>query len=107
MVMYLNVFLKIGVLLTSSRVWTSGFGDVMLFWTNLDLKDETFGRFIKGELGVALKGAEGAPLFQSWLHFAGPFSHNAIPQVSIQDVQAVSSTSEEWGSVRPGWLGAG
>lgn len=49
MVMYLNVFLKIGVLLTSSRVWTSGFGDVMLlFWTNLNLKDGTFGGFIKG-----------------------------------------------------------
>lgn len=58
MVMYLNVFLKTGVLLRSSKVWTSGLGDVMLlFWTNLGLKDETFGRFIKGELGVVLKGA--------------------------------------------------
>lgn len=87
MVMYLNVFLKTGVLLRFSRVWTSGFGDVMLlFWRDLDLKAETFGGFTKGELGVALKGAEGAPLFQSWLHFAGLFSHNAIPQISIQDV---------------------
>lgn len=87
MVMYLNAFLKTGFLLRSSRIWTSGFGDVMLlFWTNLDLRDETFGEFIKGVLGVALKGAEGAPLFQSCLPFAGPFSHSAIPQISIQDV---------------------
>lgn len=78
---------KTGVLLTSSRVWTSGFVDViLLFCTNLDLEDESFGGLIKGELGVALKGAEGAPMFQSWLHFAGPFCHNAVPQVSIQDV---------------------
>lgn len=84
--MYLNVFLKTGALLRSSRVWTSGFEDVMLlFCTNLDLKDETFGGFIKDDLGVALKGVEGASLLQSWLHCAGPFSHNAILQMSIQD----------------------
>lgn len=66
MVKYLNVFLKTGVLLRFSRVWISVFGDVMLlFWTDLDLKAETFGGFIKGELGVALKGAEEAPLFRS------------------------------------------
>lgn len=59
---------------------------MLLFWTNLGLKDETFGGFIKGELGVVLKDALEAPLFQSWLHFAGPLSHNALPQISLQDV---------------------
>lgn len=84
MVMYLNIFLKTDALLRSSGVWTSGFGDVMLlFWTNLDLKDETLGGFIEGDVGVVLKGAEGALLFQSWLRFPGLFSHNAI---SIQDI---------------------
>lgn len=56
--MYLNVFLKTVVLLRSSGVWTSGFGDVMLlFWRNLDLKDETLGGFIEGDVGAVLKGA--------------------------------------------------
>ena len=96
------VFLKIGVLLTSSRAWTDGFWDVMLlFWTNVGVKDETSGRFHRAELGVAPKSAEGAPLsFKagSALCRAIPLPCHSSGQCSTcGSVSAVGSTSKETG----------
>lgn len=102
------VFLRTGVLLTSSRAWSDGIWDVMLlFWTNVGVKYETSGGFHSGELGVALKSAEGAPLpFKagSTLCRAVPLLCRNSGQHSIcGSVSAVSSTSKETGFSRT-WL---
>lgn len=57
-----HVFLKI-VLLTSFVAWADRGQDViLLLQANVGVKDETSGGFHRGELGVALKSAKGAPV---------------------------------------------